>query len=230
MLTIDLDLLDVRPGHRLLDLGCGDGRHAFAAQRHSAHVVPLDLDGIALKAVHSALAPTPATLVVHGDGTALPLADGAFERIIISEVLEHVPDDQTMLNEAARVLAPGGLLAVSVPRWFPERVCWALSASYHEVDGGHIRIYRRRQLLNRLRRAGLRPVHTHHAHALHSPYWWLRCLVGIDRETPLVRAYHDFLCREIVDGPWPNQWISHALDIVVGKSLVVYARKPSARR
>lgn len=227
MLTIDFDLFDLRPGHRVLDLGCGDGRHAFAAQRRGAHVVALDLDGIALKGVHDTLEPSPAALTVRGDGTALPVADGAFDRVIVSEVLEHIPDDQTMLHAAARALTPGGLLAVSVPRWFPERVCWALSTSYHQVDGGHIRIYRRNQLLHRIHRAGLHPIATHHAHGLHSPYWWLRCLVGIDRETPLVRAYHDLLCREIVNGPWPTRRVARALDTIAGKSLVVYARKPA---
>lgn len=225
MLTIDFDRLDLRPGHTLLDLGCGDGRHAVAAQRRGAHVVALDLDGTALKDVRDKLHLSPA-IPVRADGAALPCTTDSVDRVTISEVLEHVPDDQAVVAEAARALAPGGVLAISVPRWFPERVCWTLSNAYHQVDGGHIRIYRRSRLLHRIRQAGLRPIATHHAHALHSPYWWLRCLVGIDQETRLVNAYHDFLCREIVNGPWPTHNIARALDVILGKSLVVYARKP----
>ncbi len=126
------------------------------------------------------------------------------------------------------MLAPGGVLAISVPRWFPECVCWALSREYHQVDGGHIRIYRRRQLLRHIHSTGLDHTYTHHAHALHVPYWWLKCLVGVHRDTPLVRRYHDFLCREILNGPWPTPRIQRLLNSALGKSLVLYARKPGS--
>ena len=65
-------------------------------------------------------------------------------------MLEHLPDDAAAMAELARVLRPGGTLAVSVPRYGPEVVNWALSDRYHRVPGGHVRIYRRRQLLERL--------------------------------------------------------------------------------
>ena len=107
----------------------------------------------------------------------------AFDRVIAAEVLEHVPDDAGVLAELVRVLRPGGLMAVTVPRWYPEAVNWALSAEYHNVPGGHVRIYRRSQLRRRLRTAGLELHRHHHAHALHSPYWWLRCALG-----PITRA------------------------------------------
>ena len=61
------------------------------------------------------------------------------------------PGRPAAIAEAVRVLRPAGTLAVTVPRWWPERVCWALSDAYHQVEGGHVRIYQRRQLLGRLR-------------------------------------------------------------------------------
>ena len=91
-----------------------------------------------------------------GDAYRLPFPDGAFDVVVISEVLEHIPDDRDAIAELDRVLRPGGTLAVTVPRWWPERICWALSDAYHQVEGGHIRIYRRRQLLGRLRERSLR--------------------------------------------------------------------------
>ncbi|OZM72118.1 SAM-dependent methyltransferase [Amycolatopsis antarctica] len=225
MLTIDFDKLALRPGQRLLDLGCGDGRHAYAANRAGADVTALDMDDVALKGIHNDTE-HPGLATVRADGRMLPFTDNAFDHVVISEVLEHVPDDRALLTEAARVLAPGGLLSISVPRWFPERVCWTLSRSYHQVDGGHIRIYRRSQLLKQVAKTGLHPLGTHHAHALHSPYWWLKCLVGIDHDNALVHRYHDFLCHEITNGPWPNPRIERMLNVVLGKSLVLYARKP----
>ena len=72
--------------------------------------------------------------------------------------MEHIPDDKGVLAEMVRVLRPGGRIAVTVPRYGPEKVCWALSDAYHEVEGGHIRIYRADELLGKMREAGLRAV------------------------------------------------------------------------
>ena len=79
--------------------------------------------------------------------------------VIASEVLEHIPDDGAAFAELARVLRPGGTLAVTVPAWLPERICWALSDEYHApfVEGGHVRIYNERELRAKLRAAGLQP-------------------------------------------------------------------------
>ena len=59
------------------------------------------------------------------------------------------------MAEIARVLRPGGTVAVTVPAWLPERICWALSREYHEVPGGHVRIFTRAELTAKLAAAGL---------------------------------------------------------------------------
>ncbi len=118
---------------------------------------------------------------------------------------------------------------MTVPSWLPERVCWALSDAYHApaVPGGHVRIYTEVGLRRCLRGAGLRPGAAHRAHALHSPYWWLRCAVGpADAGHPLVRAYHRFLVWDLLARPLPTRVADAVLRPVLGKSLVVYARKP----
>jgi hypothetical protein len=95
------------------------------------------------------------------------------------------------------------------------------------VAGGHVRVYRRRQLLGRLRAAGLRPYAAHHAHALHAPYWWLKCAVGVgNEESPLVRSYHRFLVADIVRPRPAVRALERALNPMVGKSLVVYLERP----
>ncbi len=168
---------------------------------------------------------------VLADALHLPFHSGAFDRVIAAEVLEHIPADGAALAELARVLRPGGTMAVSVPRWFPERVCWALSADYHApaAAGGHVRVYRRSQVAGRLRAAGLRAVGSHSAHALHSPYWWLKCAVGVGRDDVwAVRQYHRFLVWDITTGPRPVRLLERAFNPVIGKSLVVYAEKPGA--
>ncbi len=237
MLTVDYDRLDVRPGMTVLDLGCGEGRHAFEAYRRGARVVALD-HGTAevsttrrwLDAITAAgEAPRGAAAeVVRGDVLALPVPDASVDRVIAAEVLEHIPDDSTAIAEIARVLKPGGRVAVTVPRYGPERVCWALSDAYHANEGGHVRIYRRPELRGKLADAGLRPAGQHHAHALHAPFWWLKCAVGVERDAAAVRAYHRFLVWDLAERPRVTRVAERLLDPLIGKSLVVYADKPAA--
>jgi hypothetical protein len=118
-------------------------------------------------------------------------------------------------------------LAVSVPRWFPEVVNWKLSDDYHNVEGGHIRIYSDAELIDKVTKAGLEYEGHHYAHGLHAPYWWLKCAVGVTNDKhPAVRAYHQVLVWEITKQPKLLQWAGRVLDPLVGKSLVAYFRKP----
>ncbi len=240
MLTVDFDRFPVTGGCRLLDLGCGTGRHSFEAFRRGADVVALDhataeVAGVrqllAAMAAHEPVGPQARGACVRGDALALPFADAAFDRVIAAEVLEHIPDDVAAMAELARVLRPGGLAAVTVPAWFPEKICWSLSQAYHSVDGGHVRIYRKHDLLDRLRAAGLEPVDEHTAHALHAPYWWLRCLVGVHNDDhPATRLYHRVLVWDMMRRPWPTRVAERILNPLIGKSVVLYLRKPEVSR
>jgi SAM-dependent methyltransferase len=234
VLTARYEVLGLRPGDRVLDLGCGAGRHAFEAARRGGVVTAVDLDLGELKHVRDVgdAEPSACAMPVNGDALRLPFPDATFDRVIASEVMEHIGDDGATARELARVLRPGGTIAVTVPASLPERVCWALTAEYHApfVAGGHVRIYTADGLRAVLRGAGFRPTSAHRAHALHSPYWWLKCAVGpTNDDHPLVRAYHHALCWDIGGAqPWSRftRAADRALTPVIGKSLVVYARKP----
>lgn len=235
MLTVDFERLDLRDGHSLLDLGCGAGRHAFAAMRRGATVVALDADDAELKdvkAVSGAMLdagelPRGEGGVVNGDALALPFPDGEFDRVIAAEVLEHIPDDERALHELMRVLRAGGRMAVTVPTRWPERVCWALDHRYHDTPGGHVRIYRQHELETKLEQAGLVLRGSHHAHALHAPYWMLRCALGVNNADAWpVRKYHDFLVWELTNRPRWTRVLDRTLNPVLGKSVVLYAEKP----
>lgn len=235
MLTVDLDRLRVGPGDVLLDLGCGGGRHAFAALRRGARVIALDADPAELVSVRDTVTamrqageiPSPGRAVeVRADALRLPLADNSVDRVIAAEVMEHIPDDAAALDELVRVLRPGGRIAVTVPARFPEQINWALDPDYYRTPGGHVRIYRRGELEERMRAAGLELRGHGHAHALHSPYWWIRCAGGVNRSDRfLARRYHDVLVWQIMRNPPVLARLDRALNPIIGKSLVVYAQK-----
>jgi SAM-dependent methyltransferase len=238
VLTVDFDRLGLAAGDRVLDLGCGAGRHAFEMYRRGGDVIAFDQDADELAGVRDLFAamrdegevPDGAEAdVKQGDALSLPFADGEFDRVVAAEVLEHIPDDGSAIAELVRVLRPGGTVAVTVPRWLPEKVCWTLSDAYHEVEGGHVRIYTGHELVGKLERAGLEVVGRDHAHGLHAPYWWLKCAVGVGNERhPLVRGYHRLLVWDITKRPLVTRLAERALNPLIGKSLVLYLCKPAA--
>ena len=236
MLTANYDLLGLRSGDRILDLGCGFGRHAYEAARRGAHVVALDagrdeVDGVlgtfAAMVEAGELDGRGARVgVIQGDALALPFSDDSFDRVICSEVLEHIPNDVAAMTELTRVLRPGGTMAITIPRFGPELINWALSDEYHNVPGGHVRIYRKSVAQSRLASTGLRVRGHHYAHGLHSPYWWLKCLVGTTNEkNRFVNAYHRLLVWDIVKAPRTTRYAEKILSPLMGKSLIIYLEK-----
>lgn len=237
MLTIRFDRLGVKAGDLVLDAGAGFGRHAFELARRGANVVALDYaadEVIATRGTFGAMVEAGEIPVeryvaaLQGDATRLPFDDGSFDRVITSEVLEHIQNDVGAISELVRVLRPGGTFACTVPTWYPEKINWLLSDEYHAPKsiGGHVRIYSATELKAKLRTAGLRVTGSHHAHALHSPYWWLRCAVGPRNEShPLVARYRKVLEWEIFEQPTSMKVVERAFAPVMGKSFIVYGVK-----
>lgn len=239
MITVDFRRLSIKPGDRILDIGCGSGRHTCAASRFE-NVVTIGADLRFDNAVE-----TKKRLLYHeevgeqgggpwgtnvADVTSLPFRDDFFDLVICSEVLEHIPDHEAAANEIVRVLRPGQDLVVSVPRRMPERICWSLSKEYHAASDGHIRIYAKKELTSLLEGAGAKRWAAHYAHGLHSPYWWLKCLVGPARDdSGLVNLYHDFLVWDMMKRPKITRVLDDLLNPVLGKSLVLYLRKENNR-
>ena len=235
MITIDFDRLPISPGYKILDIGCGPGRHTCAASRLK-DVVVIGSDVSFDEAVEARnRLNEQEKLGLNGGGiwatlasdiTGLPFPDGFFHMVICAEVLEHIPNQEKAVNEVIRVLKPGGDLVVSVPRYLPERICWALSESYHQVPNGHIRIYKKKELITLLEGSGSRLWASHFAHSLHTPYWWLKCLIGPARQdSALVNLYHRFLVWDMMKKPWLTRFLDHLLNPVLGKSIVLYLRK-----
>ena len=222
-------------GSRILDIGCGSGRHVCEAYRlRETSVVGADLEFKNLLEARERLR-FHDQLGEHGGGTwhlnsadivNLPYASQTFDLVICSEVMEHIWDEQPAIAELKRVLKPGSYLAVSVPRYLPERICWILSDEYHMANQGHVRIYYKEEIINLCVKNGFTLLSSHYAHSLHSPYWWLKCLVGPTRDQhPLVQIYHRFLTWDIMQKPRLTRVLEHLFNPLMGKSLVLYFRE-----
>jgi SAM-dependent methyltransferase len=237
MLTIRFDKLGLEPGDKVLDVGAGFGRHVFECARRGADVVALDYaedEVVQTRATLGAMVDEGEIIldrfkgVLRGDATKLPFADNSFDVVITSEVLEHIQDDVAAIAEMVRVLRPGGHFAATVPAWMPEKINWMLSDEYHapKSDGGHVRIYSSTELSAKLRTAGLELQGNHRAHALHSPYWWLKCAIGPRNEDhPAVTKYREFLEWDIMNQPTSTKVADRVLSPALGKSIVFYGTK-----
>ena len=234
MLTIDYSLLGVKDGERVLDVGCGGGRHSWEVCK-AANCLVCALD-INLEELNNARQMLQALdkqgesrggwVLLKGNTMSLPFKDASFDKIICSEVLEHVPNDQQCIREMMRVLKDDGAIAISVPTYFTEAICWKLSKDYHDRPGGHIRIYKTSELVAHLRQNNLRIYVTRYKHALHSIYWIFRCLFGVNREKALIPSlYYKFLVWDIKTKSQPIRLLENFLNHFFPKSTVFYVGK-----
>jgi len=233
MLTVDYQLLEVQPGQRLLDAGCGAGRHCFEAFRRGAEVYALDYRGEEVKKVMYSLAAAGPEdksqggcwQTLCGDVHNLPFQSGYFDRIICSEVLEHVHEDTRVLFELARILKPRGRMAITTPTYFTEYIYDKLSPLYFTNPGGHVRKFLPRELASKIEYSGLKLYAIRFAHGYHSAYWMLRCIFGLENENhPVTKAYRWALVKTMYSKTMTQ--MEKLFNYVSPKSIIFYAWKP----
>jgi SAM-dependent methyltransferase len=152
-------LAEVRPGERVLDLGCGAGRFVAALQAAGAEAIGVELAEAALERARR-VAPGADLRRVEPDGS-LPLAHGEVDLVWCSEVLEHVVDTTGLLTEVRRVLRPGGRLLLTVPdhgRLKRTLLALARHEAHYDPLGQHVRFYTRRSLTGVLTATGFADV------------------------------------------------------------------------
>ncbi len=234
MQTVDFKHFKLEKGDIVLDLGCGEGRHVISAYlEEDITSVGVDLCLDDLKTTAEKFEPfadkdndAKSFNLTCASALQLPFADHSFDKVICSEVLEHIPDYEGALKEIQRILKPGGLFCASVPRFWPEWICWYYSDEYHENDGGHLRIFLETQLRRKIESEGFKAYHKHWAHALHSPYWWAQCMDWANKEdNRFVKAYHKLLVWDMMDQPKVTRITEKMLNPIMGKSVVMYFKK-----
>jgi len=234
MITVEPDLLGIKDGDITLDAGCGNGRHSWEvySKNHSS-IIAFDIDAVCVKKNLYLLASLKTENEIEGsyhmlmaDVTKLPFKSGSFDKIICSEVLEHIPEDNIAVEELVRVLSKDGDIGISVPHYLAESICWKLSGEYYGFPGGHIRKYKTRELLALVDTAGLSVYATRHKHAFHSFYWILRCVFGIKKENAAIPSfYNKFLEWDLRANYRFFRWLEGPLNHLCPKSVAIYARK-----
>jgi len=228
--VVDLDLLGVQPGTRVLDVGCGVGHLMLRMARRGCRVTGVELIRADLRSARRLLGEIWQQVdLIEGDGGRLPFADESFDFVTCTETLEHVADYGLALRELARVLRPGGHLAVSVPDTLPELVARELSELYRTDPWGHRRIFTRGGIVRAVEAAGPRVYARRLRNSVEAVYWTLLRLVDA---CPLLRGWALAALdrwRERSNSE-PYSLLYHVLDEagnrVFPKSVVVYARKP----
>ncbi len=149
-------LAHARPEDRALDLGCGDGRLTAAIAPGLGSVIGAE---VAEAALHRARERHPwLELRLVALGGSLPFADGAFDLVVSSEVIEHVADTGPWLSEVRRILAPGGRLLLTTPSHGRLRLALGGIERYSAPLGDHLHLYTGKSLRELLQEFGFAPV------------------------------------------------------------------------
>jgi ubiquinone/menaquinone biosynthesis C-methylase UbiE len=230
MLTFDFNRININPEGTMLDLGCGEGRHIFGVMEKfpdlkciglDPHIESLDKAFEGLKFLESIS--NTKTNFLSGSAYSLPFSDDSFDLVVCSEVLEHLHDYKDAIKEINRVLKPGGQFLVSVPAEFPEKICWLLSEDYQNQPGGHLRIFKKNELIKEIAEHNFSFESSQRFHSIHSAYWWLRCLFWKSQESNIViKGYKKILERHILKKPFFLDLIDRIFNPILGKSIAFY--------
>lgn len=216
-------LADARADGRLaVDIGCGTGEVVRMLNDSGFQtVVGTDLSEYALRLAGSAVGDAGSVAVARAE--ALPFTTGAIACLTSLDVVEHLDDDAAALREYARVLAPGGVMVITVPAYM-----WAWSD--HDVVLGHRRRYTRRSLLVVAQAAGLV---VHRCTYFHS---WLAPVAFLLRRTPLRRLVRSDAEEASFVSPAINRLlllvvaveraVARRVDLPFGLSLLLVASGP----
>ena len=233
MLTFDFKKINLPSEPRVLDVGCGEGRHIFGCLNEFQNIfcIGIDQDIPSLSKCKEGLEffkelDSKATVFMQGSVYKLPFENNSFDLVICSEVLEHLEDYHAAIDEIYRVLKPGGKFLPSVPSFWPEKICWSLSTGYQNMPGGHVRIFKKNQVISEITDHGFNYERSERFHGLHSAYWWLRCLFWKNQDSNfLVKIYKKILEYQILQNPsWLN-FIERLANPFLGKSIAFYFQK-----
>jgi ubiquinone/menaquinone biosynthesis C-methylase UbiE len=156
-----LESLELSPGDRLLDVGCGTGAAVRRAAPLVERAVGVDLSPMMIARARELGAGLAEVEFLEADAESLPFADGEFTALLCSTSFHHYPNAQVAVHEMARVLAPGGRVAIAdgSSDGVPGRL---VDAVLRRVQRGHVSFRRSGEIGELLGRAGLSVAATRH--------------------------------------------------------------------
>lgn len=218
----------VTPEDSVLDVGCGDGGYIAYCAKRGAAVTFVDLDPYKVAENELRLKDSPARQV-HGlvsDANPLPLPDNQFDKVICTEVMEHVDDPERFIAELVRVGKPGAQYLLSVPDPTSERIQQQVAPPLYFEKPHHIRIFSRDAFSNLVSESGL----IVEKQTTYGFFWSMFWAFFWTCDQDLAEPWHPLLRH------WASTWqtllsmrdgprIKQALDQTLPKSQVIIARK-----
>tara|TARA_B000000565_G_scaffold178259_1_gene135128 strand:+ start:4061 stop:4756 length:696 start_codon:yes stop_codon:yes gene_type:complete len=229
--TFNFNLLNLKKIKKVIDVGCGNGRHlkSLGFKLTDSEIIGIDQSASEITKLNkefneSVCKNGNAYKFITGDIRDMDVPDNSQDLVVCSEVLEHVPNFETVLEECYRILKPGSVMLISVPSYFPESLCWKYSKKYMQTPGGHIRIFKKNFLKERFKALNLKLFKHHREHALHSIYWIIRARNNME-ENNFLKSFHNLLVRQMFGQAKFSFALEKLLNPFFGKSECFYLRK-----
>ena len=231
METFNFNLLNLKKIKKVIDVGCGNGRHlkSLGFKLTDSEIIGIDQSAPEITKLNkefdeSVCKNGNAYKFITGDIRERDVPDNSQDLVVCSEVLEHVPNFEAVLEECYRILKPGSVMLISVPSYFPESLCWKYSKKYMQTPGGHIRIFKKNFLKERFKALNLKLFKHHREHALHSIYWIIRARNNME-ENNFLKSFHNLLVRQMFGQAKFSFALEKLLNPFFGKSECFYLRK-----
>lgn len=219
----------VLPSEVVVDVGCGDGGAIKFCANQGAHVVFLDIDEGKVRQLEKQLQGTAAGSVrgIVGSGENIDVADESADKIISTEVLEHVDDPAVVMAELNRIGKPGALYLLTVPHEAGESMMQDTAPPQYFEKPNHIRIFRQNDFRELVENAGLEVLRCESFGAYWSIFFSIFWVMGGDfsaQDNPALKnwskTWHTILKHE--NGPQ----VKEALDRAIPNKQFILARKP----
>ena len=231
METFNFNLLNLKKIKKVIDVGCGNGRHlkSLGFKLTDSEIIGIDQSAPEITKLNkefdeSVCKNGNAYKFITGAIREMDVPDNSQDLVVCSEVLEHVPNFEAVLEECYRILKPGSVMLISVPSYFPESLCWKYSKKYMQTPGGHIRIFKKNFLKERFKALNLKLFKHHREHALHSIYWIIRARNNME-ENNFLKSFHNLLVRQMFGQAKFSFALEKLLNPFFGKSECFYLRK-----
>jgi ubiquinone/menaquinone biosynthesis C-methylase UbiE len=177
--NIDTRVCHFNPGDVVLDAGTGGGYLLKTLSSKCKVVCATDINWEFLAGLHDSLRGQDNVCFAQAELSRMPFNRSSFDRVICTEVLEHLADPTVAIAELRRLVAEDGIVVVAVPTYFSEKLYSKLNPKYDRNHGQHVTILRRHSWIELFRDAHLEPLAVKNENFAPALYWTLRSIFPI---------------------------------------------------